>query len=70
MESFIIGVRCSQSIHYYQVSAKDEDTARKISFRYCHKKKEEDYNELAHKTFLVYIEQSISQELANFILEM
>ena len=36
------------SSHYVNVPSDDRDKARKAAFRYIYKRREKDYNELAH----------------------
>jgi coenzyme F420-reducing hydrogenase alpha subunit len=65
----IIAVRENNDTKYVQVDELDEEKARKVGFRFIHKRKEIDYNELAHNARAVEV-QNCSQDVANILLEL
>jgi len=52
---------------YFEINGLPEDDARRAAFRFYNKRKEEDYNELVHNTYVVTV-VPISQAVAGILL--
>lgn len=65
----IIAVRENKETRHVQVNEKDSDKARSIAFRFIHKRREADFNELVHNTHSIEV-QECQQSVADVLWQL
>jgi hypothetical protein len=53
--------------HYIEITENDRDIARQLAFRFIHRRKEQDFNELMHHTIIDEL-KTIPNEVKDFLL--